>query len=69
VLLLILARLVSLSRFERLLDGRDHTIFGGVTYADAHVNAHGDARSLRVPSFCVAAIAAFNALLNHAGNG
>ncbi|MFL6306690.1 MAG: UPF0182 family protein [Candidatus Sulfotelmatobacter sp.] len=34
-LLLILAGNAYLSRFERLLD--DHTIFGGVTYTDAHV--------------------------------
>jgi uncharacterized protein len=34
-LLLILAANAYLSRFERLLD--DHTIFGGVTYTDAHV--------------------------------
>jgi uncharacterized membrane protein (UPF0182 family) len=34
-LLLILAMRVYISRFERLLD--DHTIFGGVTYTDAHV--------------------------------
>ena len=30
---------VYLGRFERLLD--DHTIFGGVTYTDAHVMASG----------------------------
>ena len=34
-LLLVLAMRVYLGRFERLLD--DHTIFGGVTYTDAHV--------------------------------
>ena len=34
-LLLILAAYTYISRFERLLD--DHTIFGGVTYTDAHV--------------------------------
>ena len=34
-LLLILAMNAYISRFERLLD--DHTIFGGVTYTDAHV--------------------------------
>jgi uncharacterized membrane protein (UPF0182 family) len=34
-LLLILAVRVYIGRFERLLD--DHTIFGGVTYTDAHV--------------------------------
>jgi uncharacterized membrane protein (UPF0182 family) len=34
-LLLIVAMRVYIGRFERLLD--DHTIFGGVTYTDAHV--------------------------------
>src|SRR5579859_2692964 len=34
-LLLILAAYAYIGRFERLLD--DHTIFGGVTYTDAHV--------------------------------
>jgi uncharacterized protein len=34
-LLLIIAMRIYLGRFERLLD--DHTIFGGVTYTDAHV--------------------------------
>ncbi|PWT78391.1 MAG: membrane protein [Acidobacteria bacterium] len=34
-LLLILAAYAYISRFERLLD--DHTIFGGVTYTDAHI--------------------------------
>jgi uncharacterized membrane protein (UPF0182 family) len=34
-LLLLLAMNAYISRFERLLD--DHTIFGGVTYTDAHV--------------------------------
>lgn len=38
-LLLILAMRTYLSRFERLLD--DHTIFGGVTYTDAHVSLTG----------------------------
>jgi hypothetical protein len=38
-LLLILAMRVYLGRFERLLD--DHTIFGGVTYTDAHVTLTG----------------------------
>ena len=38
-LLLILAMNVYLGRFERLLD--DHTIFGGVTYTDAHVTLTG----------------------------
>jgi len=38
-LLLILATRVYLGRFERLLD--DHTIFGGVTYTDAHVTLTG----------------------------
>ncbi len=38
-LLLVVAMRVYLSRFERLLD--DHTIFGGVTYTDAHVTLTG----------------------------
>ena len=38
-LLLILALRVYLGRFELLLD--DHTIFGGVTYTDAHVTLTG----------------------------
>src|SRR5258705_9650556 len=38
-LLLIIAMRVFLGRFERLLD--DHTIFGGVTYTDAHVTLTG----------------------------
>jgi len=37
--LLILAMRIYLGRFERLLD--DHTIFGGVTYTDAHVTLTG----------------------------
>src|SRR5213594_2078747 len=39
VLLLVLAMRVYLGRFERLFD--DHTIFGGVTYTDAHVTLSG----------------------------
>jgi uncharacterized protein len=38
-LLLVLALRVYLGRFERLLD--DHTIFGGVTYTDAHIALTG----------------------------
>jgi len=38
-LLLILAMRVYIGRFERLFD--DHTIFGGVTYTDAHVTIAG----------------------------
>ncbi len=38
-LLLILAMRAYLGRFERLLD--DHTIFGGVTYTDAHIMLTG----------------------------
>src|SRR5205807_2005114 len=38
-LLLILAMRIYLGRFDRLLD--DHTIFGGVTYTDAHVTLTG----------------------------
>jgi uncharacterized protein len=39
VLLLVLAMCMYLGRFERLFD--DHTIFGGVTYTDAHVTLRG----------------------------
>jgi uncharacterized membrane protein (UPF0182 family) len=58
-LLLILAMRVYLGRFERLLD--DHTIFGGVTYTDAHVTLTG---MLVVCAALVlgAAIAAVNAV-------
>src|SRR5580698_1873076 len=38
-LLLILAMRVYIGRFERMFD--DHTIFGGVTYTDAHVTLAG----------------------------
>jgi uncharacterized membrane protein (UPF0182 family) len=38
-LLLIIAMRVYLGRFERLLD--DHTIFGGVTYTEAHITLTG----------------------------
>lgn len=38
-LLLILAIRAYIGRFERLLD--DHTIFGGVTYTDAHITLTG----------------------------
>jgi uncharacterized membrane protein (UPF0182 family) len=38
-LLLVLAMLAYIGRFERLFE--DHTIFGGVTYADAHVTLTG----------------------------
>jgi uncharacterized protein len=38
-LLLILAMRLYIGRFERLLD--DHTIFGGVTYTDAHIRLTG----------------------------
>ena len=38
-LLLVLALLAYLGRFERLFE--DHTIFGGVTYTDAHVTLTG----------------------------
>src|SRR5712692_5439887 len=58
-LLLILEMRVYLGRFERLLD--DHTIFGGVTYTDAHVTLTG---MLVVCAALVlgAVIAAFNAV-------
>ncbi len=39
LLLLILAMRVYIGRFERLLE--DHTIFGGVTYTDAHITLTG----------------------------
>jgi uncharacterized membrane protein (UPF0182 family) len=39
VLLLVLAMRLYLGRFERLFD--DHTIFGGVTYTEAHVTLTG----------------------------
>ena len=58
-LLLVLAIRVYLDRFERLFD--DHTIFGGVTYTDAHVMLTG----MLVVSAALAlgaAIAAVNAL-------
>ena len=58
-LLLVLAMRVYISRFELLLD--DHTIFGGVTYTDAHVMLTG----LLVVSAALvlgAAIAVFNAV-------
>jgi uncharacterized membrane protein (UPF0182 family) len=38
-LLLILAMRVYIARFERLFD--DHTVFGGVTYTDAHITLTG----------------------------
>jgi uncharacterized membrane protein (UPF0182 family) len=38
-LLLVLAALAYIGRFERLFD--DHTIFGGVTYTDAHITLAG----------------------------
>ena len=38
-LLLIIAIRVYISRFELLLE--DHTVFGGVTYTDAHVTLTG----------------------------
>jgi len=63
-LLLILAIRVYLGRFERLFD--DHTIFGGVTYTDAHVTLTG---TLIVCAALVlgAVIAAFNAVLKRRG--
>src|SRR6267154_2383002 len=39
LLLLILAMRAYIARFERLFD--EHTIFGGVTYSDAHVMLPG----------------------------
>jgi uncharacterized membrane protein (UPF0182 family) len=63
-LLLVLAVLAYLGRFERLFD--DHTIFGGVTYTDAHVTLTG------MLVFCAALIlgvvvAAVNAVLMQRG--
>jgi uncharacterized membrane protein (UPF0182 family) len=58
-LLLVIALRVYIARFEQLLD--DHTIFGGVTYTDAHVTLTG---MLIVSGALVlgAAIAAANAM-------
>jgi hypothetical protein len=39
IFLLILAMRVYIARFERLFD--DHTVFGGVTYTDAHITLTG----------------------------
>ena len=58
-LLLILAMRVYVSRFELLLE--DHTIFGGVTYTDAHVTLTG-MLILCVALVLGAGIAASNAL-------
>jgi uncharacterized membrane protein (UPF0182 family) len=52
-LLLILAMRVYIGRFERLFD--DHTIFGGVTYTDAHVTIAG--------MFVVCAAVVFGAII------
>jgi uncharacterized protein len=59
LLLMILAMRAYVSRFERLFD--EHTIFGGVTYTDAHVMLTG---MLVVCAALIvgAAIAAFNAV-------
>jgi uncharacterized membrane protein (UPF0182 family) len=63
-LLVILAMRAYLGRFERLFD--DHTIFGGVTYTDAHVTLTG---MLIVCAALVlgAVIAAANAVLKRRG--
>jgi uncharacterized protein len=58
-LLLILAMLAYISRFERLFD--DHTIFGGVTYTDAHIVLTG-MLVVCVALVLGAAIAAVNAV-------
>jgi uncharacterized protein len=58
-LLLTLAMRVYISRFERLFD--DHTIFGGVTYTDAHVMLTG-LLVVCVGLILGAAIAAINAV-------
>jgi hypothetical protein len=63
-LLLVLATLAYLGRFERLFD--DHTIFGGVTYTDAHVTLTG---MLVVCAALIlgAAVAAVNTVLMQRG--
>src|SRR5208283_900428 len=58
-LLLVLAALAYIGRFERLFD--DHTIFGGVTYTDAHVTLAGMIMVCAALVFG-AAIAAVNAV-------
>ncbi len=58
-LLLILAMRVYISRFELLLE--DHTIFGGVTYTDAHVTLTG-MLLICAALFLGAGIAAVNAV-------
>src|ERR1700736_3327839 len=55
----VLAMRMYIGRFERLLD--DHTIFGGVTYTDAHVTLTG-MLVVCVALVLGAAIAAFNAV-------
>jgi len=55
--LLILAIRVYISRFEALFD--EHTIFGGVTYTDAHVTLTG-LRVVSVTLILAAAVAAVN---------
>jgi len=64
LLLLILGMRMYLGRFERLFD--DHTIFGGVTYTDAHVTLPG---TLIVCAALVlgAVIAAVSAVLKRRG--
>jgi uncharacterized protein len=58
-LLLVLALRAYIGRFERLLD--DHTIFGGVTYTDAHIALTG-MLIVCVASVLGAVIAAANAM-------
>src|ERR1700677_2931771 len=63
-LLLVLAILAYLGRFERLFE--DHTIFGGVTYTDAHVTLTG-MLIVCVALLVGAGIAAVNAVSMHSG--
>jgi len=63
-LLLILAMLAYLGRFERLFE--DHTIFGGVSYTDAHVTLTG-MLVVCVALVLGAVIAAVNAFLMQRG--
>ena len=63
-LLLVIAAQVYLDRFGRLFE--DHTIFGGVTYTDAHVTLPG-LLVICVALVLGAAIAASNAISAHRG--
>ncbi len=65
-LLLVIALLVYLGRFERLF--ADHTVFGGVTYTDAHVMLPG-LMIICVALVLGAAIAIANAISARRGRG